>query len=615
MHFTLRQKLLVIFGFLLLIAAFIGIQSIDRFNRLGKSIDVILRENYRSVIACQQMKEALERIDSGILFLLLGYEQEGKSLVQTNIQRFKTSLEAELNNLTLPQERPKAFHLKTLFGQYEEKLHELAGNQSTFPRDTYFKTLLPLFQDIKNTADDILHLNQQNMNEANDRARIKAARARRDMVIFLAAAFFIVIIFLVFSNRWIRKPIQRLIRSANEITAGNLNLVLEVNTHDEIGQLSEAFNTMVTHLRLLRRSDHSKLLRIQHAAQEAYKNLPEAIAIVDPEGIVEVATGSARTHFGLIPHSRVGNLPIPQLNTLFSEVTANKIITGKKYKGEIIQTFIDNREKFFQPKAYPILDNEKELNGLIFILEDITLLRQSDEIKKNLFSTVSHELKTPLTSIRMAVHLLLEEKIGVLNEKQADLLVTARDESERLLGIIEHLLDISRIESGNIMMNLTAVSPYELVEETVESFRREARDKGIMLEVDLPAGLPDAAADPAHISHVLANLLSNAIKYTPMGGKVRVTASLDQENINFYVADNGRGIPKEYRVKVFEKFFRIPDQEAASGEGLGLAIAREIIKAHDGEISFESTEGKGTIFKFSLKRYEDFAKTKANDAC
>ncbi len=614
MHFTLRQKLLVIFGFLLLIAAFIGIQSIDRFNRLGKSIDVILRENYRSVIACQQMKEALERTDSGILFLLLGYEQEGRALVETNIQRFKTSLEAELNNLTLPQEPLKANHLESLFTQYVEKLHGLTSNQFPFPQDTYFKTLLPLFQDIKNTADDILHMNQQNMNDANDRARIKAARARRDMILFLAAAFFVVVIFLVFSNRWILKPIQRLIRSANEITAGNLNLVLEVHTQDEVGQLSEAFNTMVTHLRLLRRADDSKLLRIQHAAQEAYKNLPEAIAIVNPEGMVEVATESARTHFGLIPNARVVNLPFPQLTALFSEVTANKIITGKKYRGEIIQTFINNQEKFFQPKAYPILDNEKELNGLIIILEDITLLRQSDEIKKNLFSTVSHELKTPLTSIRMAVHLLLEEKIGVLNEKQADLLVTARDESERLLGIIEHLLDISRIESGNIKMNLTAVSPYELVEETVESFRREARDKGIMLEVDLPTGLPDAAADPAHISHVLANLLSNAIKYTPLGGKIRVTASLDQEKINFYVADNGKGIPKEYQAKVFEKFFRIPDQGAASGEGLGLAIAGEIIKAHDGEISLESAEGKGTTFKFSLKRYEDFVKAKANEA-
>jgi NtrC-family two-component system sensor histidine kinase KinB len=612
MQFTLRQKLFAIFCFLLLIATFIGIQSIDRFNQLGKSIDVILRENYRSVIACQQMKETLERTDSGALFLLLGYEKQGKDLVTKNIELFKAAMEIEENNLTLPEESRKAFQVKSLFTLYNEKLHLIIDKKSPSPQDTYFNALFPLFKEIKNTTDDILHMNQQNMNDANNNARRKAAKAQRDMVLFLAVAFFTAIIFLLFSNRWILKPIQRLIRSTNEITGGNLNLVVEVDAHDEIGRLSEAFNTMVTHLRLLRRSDNSKLLRIQRAAQEAFKNLPEAIAIIDLDGTVEVATESARVHFGLTPTTRVSDIPYPWLPAFLLEVVNNKKISAKEYKGEVVQHFIDNREKFFQPKAFPILDNEKELNGLIITLEDVTLLRQSDEIKKDLFSTVSHQLKTPLTSIRMAIHLLLEEKIGTLNEKQADLLISARDESERLFAILEDLLDISRIESGNVRMNLTAVSPYELVEETVESFRREAQDKGIMLEKDLARDLPEVAADPARISHVLGNLLSNAVKYTPVGGKVLVSAKPGKGKVIFYVADNGIGIPKEYHAKVFEKFFRIPAQGKAQaqgsdrGEGLGLAIAKEIIKAHDGDISFKSSEGKGTTFEFSLKRYERY---------
>jgi signal transduction histidine kinase len=209
----------------------------------------------------------------------------------------------------------------------------------------------------------------------------------------------------------------------------------------------------------------------------------------------------------------------------------------------------------------------------------------------------------------MAIHLLLEEKIGVLNEKQAELLISARDESVRLFSILEDLLDVSRIESGNVRMNFTAVSPYELVEETVESFRREAQDKGIMLEVNLPAELPEVKADPARIAHVLGNLLSNAVKYTSLGGKVLVSAKAGKGKVIFYVTDNGKGIPKEYQSRIFEKFFRIPGQDRETGgdrgEGLGLAIAKEIIKAHNGEISFKSSEGKGTTFEFSLKRYEE----------
>ncbi|HLP46387.1 MAG TPA: ATP-binding protein [Candidatus Kapabacteria bacterium] len=607
MQFTLRQKLFAIFCFILLIATFIGIQSIDRFNLLGKSIDVILRENYRSVIACEQMKEALERIDSGTLFLLLGYEKDGKDLVTKNIDIFKTALNVAANNLTLPEEPRKVFQVKSLFTLYNEKLHLILDKKSPSPQGTYFNALLPLFKEIKNTTDEILHMNQQNMNDANNNARRKATEAERDMILFLGTAFFTAAIFLLFSNRWILKPIQRLIRSANEITGGNLNLVVEVDAQDEIGKLSEAFNDMVTHLRLLRRSDNSKLLRVQRAAQEAFRNLEDAIAIIDLDGTVEVATESAQVHFGLTPNTQVANIPYPWLLGFLHEVVNNEKISAKEYKGEVVQHFIDNREKFFQPKAFPILDNEKELNGLMITIEDVTLLRQSDEIKKDLFSTISHQLKTPLTAIRMAIHLLLEEKIGDVNEKQAELLISARDESERLFDILEDLLDISRIESGNVRMNLMAVSPYELVAETVDLFRRKAQDKGVMLEVDLPRDLPEVAADPARIAHVLGNLLSNAVKYTPVGGKVLVSAKPGKGKVIFYVADNGKGIPKEYQSKIFEKFFRIPGQghDADRGEGLGLAIAKEIIKAHDGEISFKSSEGKGTTFEFSLKRYEE----------
>ncbi len=610
MHFTLRQKLLAIFCFFLLIASFIGIQSINRFKQLGKSIDVILRENYRSVIACQQMKEALERIDSGTLILLLGYEQEARGLIAKNIVHFKTALKMELNNLTLPKESQYANHLKSQFARYVEKLRLLTDQHAPFPHDIYLQTLFPLFHDIKDSADSILKMNQENMNEANNRARINASRASRDMIIFMAGAFLMAVVFMFFSNRWILKPIQRLISSANDITAGNLNLVVKVEAMDEIGRLSEAFNIMVTRLRTLRRSDNSRLLRIQQATQESFKNLPEFITIIDPQGLVEVSTDPARAHFGLTLGMRITDTPYPALIALFRSVIENKRIASKEYKGEVMQLFIDNKEKFFQPKAFPILDSDKELNGLILILEDVTLLRQSDDIKKDLFSTVSHQLKTPLTSIRMAIHLLLEEKIGSLNEKQADLLVSARDESERLFEIISDLLDISRIESGNIRMHIVPVSSYQLVADAVESFRSETRDKGIMLETNLPDELPEVAADQTRISHVLGNLLANAVKYTRVGGKIIVSAKTDGDNVLFFVADNGTGIPKEYHAKVFDKFFRIPGQTNPHGEGLGLTIAKEIMAAHDGEISFESTENKGTTFKFSLKQYECYSKNR-----
>ena len=204
----LRQKLSLGFGGLLLIILIIGIQSIVYLTRLGESIDVILRENYRSVIACQQMKEALERMDSGILFELLGYTQKGDELIRKNELVFEMALQVELNNITLPGEGEKANHLRSLFDQYRRVLRKIedAKVPITVRRNAYFTDLFPLFLQIKDTAGEILRMNQQNMSDANDLARNRAAAARKQMYILLFAGTIVALGFIIFAGRWILRP-------------------------------------------------------------------------------------------------------------------------------------------------------------------------------------------------------------------------------------------------------------------------------------------------------------------------------------------------------------------------------------------------------------------------
>ncbi|MCK7483048.1 MAG: HAMP domain-containing protein [Candidatus Moduliflexus flocculans] len=301
--FGLRQKISLGFSALLLIIVVIGTQSILHLSRLGVSIDVILRENYRSVIACQQMKEALERMDSGTLFVLLGHTQEGNELVRDNRSAFEKSLQAELSNITLPAEGDMAARLQELFRRYEVLLDSVIdpARPAELRAKTYFVSLLPLFDQIKNQADEILLLNQRNMSDANDRARRSAASARRRMYVLLTIGTALAVVFLIFTRRWILRPIHRLIRSADEIRRGNLDLIVAGDSRDEIGHLSGAFNDMAASLREFRRTDQAKLLRIQRATQQAFDSLPDAIAVVDMEGRVEIATESARTVFGLKP--------------------------------------------------------------------------------------------------------------------------------------------------------------------------------------------------------------------------------------------------------------------------------------------------------------------------
>jgi two-component system, NtrC family, sensor histidine kinase KinB len=602
----LRQKISLGFAGLLIIILFIGIQSIIQLSRLGDSIDVILRENYRSVIACQEMKEALERIDSGILFSLQGYTQKGHEQIRINEQAFEKALQAELNNITLPGESEKVALVQKYFNQYKLALKDAVDSPLSIMhhRQAYFNDLLPLFDSIKGIANEILQMNQQNMHEANDRARRNAAAAKKEMVILLLAGTLIAVGFIFFIGKWILRPINRLIDSANEIRKGNLNLVLPSGSRDEIGHLSEAFNEMAASIREFRRLNRSKLFRIQQATQQAFDSLPEAVAVIDPEGRVEVATETARIFFGLQPNTSIKELPLEWINGLVQEALKQGRITEPKGNQTVIQHFIQGEERYYRPEAIPILDQERQSTGVVLVLQDVTQIRHQDELKRGMISTVSHQLKTPLTSIRMAIHLLLEEKVGPLTEQQVDLLLAAREDSDRLHNILNNLLDISRIESGKTKMEFKALSPHSLQVEALEPFWRAAHDQGVSLSIEMPGDLPEVWADSTRIYYVIGNLLSNALRYTPPGGTITFSAQAEEKEVRFSIADTGKGIPSQYLPRIFEQFFRVPGQEKESGAGLGLAIVKEIIEAHGGTVGVESQEGRGSTFTFTLRRVE-----------
>ncbi|MBI5248555.1 MAG: HAMP domain-containing protein [Desulfomonile tiedjei] len=606
----IRQKLSLGFGGLLAVIVVLGLLNVTLVTDLGNSVDVILRENYRSVIACQEMKEALERMDSGILFTLLGYEKEGSDLISKNATLFEKALEVELHNITLPGEGEKAEHILELFSQYRSGLGAARNPSLSHEtrREAYFAQLLPLFQQIKAAADDILHMNQKNMSDANQQARQTAATARQQMIMLLTIGAAVAVGFMFFTRKWILRPVDRLIASAKEIEAGNLDLVVHANSRDEIGTLAEAFNAMAASLRELRRTDRAKLLRIQRSTEQAFKFLPDAIAIVDMEGNIEVASAAAADAFGLRATEKITEAPFQTVIDLFHEAVRTGRVSEPGNGRALIQRFIQDEERYFRPRAVPTLDADKQPTGVIIILSDATQERHQNELKKGVISTVAHQLRTPLTSVRMALHLLLEEKVGTLTEKQAELAIAAKEESDRLYAILEQLLNISRIESGKAQINLRVISSHQLVFESVEPFRRAAHDRGIALEVNLPEDLPAVIADSLLMGQVFANLLSNALKYTYPGGKVVLGGQATDHEVILSVSDTGRGIPRQYLQNILEQFFRVPGQGQDTGVGLGLSIVQEIVSAHGGAVNVESTEGEGSVFTFSLQRADALLK-------
>jgi signal transduction histidine kinase len=298
----------------------------------------------------------------------------------------------------------------------------------------------------------------------------------------------------------------------------------------------------------------------------------------------------AQKLFALMPEKTIAESSDRRLGELFQQAAHDgKISEPRGYESAIEVYDADGQLKYFLPHAIPIVDGEKRLLGVTLVLADVTNLRQLDEMKSGLLSVVSHELKTPLTSIRMAAHLILEERVGPLTSKQTELMMAARDDADRL-------------ESGRVELDLRSEPAERLVSDAVTPLEASFHDRGIELIMDVPVETPAVMADPARIDHVFSNLLTNALKFTAPGGRVSISAAAEEDFVRFIVQDTGIGIPTEYLGRIFERFFRVPRENQAGGAGLGLAIAKEIVEAHGGLISVQSQEGQGSRFSFTLRR-------------
>lgn len=600
---SLRHKLALGFGGLLAILALMALLTVQQIDRLGNAIDVILKQNYRSVTASQEMKEALEKMDRGLLFALTQEHVADQRAISDNERRFRQALTVELGNITLPGEKEKAEKIAVLFERYIRAYREVADESASVGKrkSTYFTTILPLLTEINALAQEILEMNQANMNDANRSARLMAESARNRIVLAVVACTLVALVFSYQSRLSILKPIGKLIDSANEIREGNLDLVLETGSSDEIGQLSAAFNEMTAALRKVRKLDNETLHRTRLATQEVMNMLPTPIAIFDPEGRVDVATQSAIRNFGLKPGTKADSLDYPWLPALLQRAALEGGVVETDGNG-YIQKFISNREFFFRPAAaaIPPPPDSNGVSGTVLLMYDMTQAHEQKELKRGVVSTVSHQLRTPLTSLRMAIHLLLEQRVGTLNAKQAELLNTAGEDSDRLADILDDLLDLNRIESGRSRLNLIPCRPESLVSIGIEPFMAEAAEKKVNLTVDVPTDLPDVTADSASIGHVFANLMANAIRFTPSGGTISVKAEAELSGIRFSVADTGEGIAPEHLKHLFDQFYRVPGQDEKSGIGLGLSIVKEIVTAHGGNVGVESRRGKGSVFHFTL---------------
>ena len=611
---SLYKKLLLAQAPITIALAVVGVFSVVVVSYLGSHSQTILKDNYRSVLAAQRMKEAIERLDSAALFIVAGERQKGLQQAENNRPVFEAELKVQESNITEAGEKEFTAGLRAAWTDYQAKFSNLEKAVTIEEaKRLYFAQLESSFYKVKAAADEILAINQDSMVRKSDNVRRTAERMNAITLSVALAALVLGLIVSTLLTRRMLRPVAALSQATQKIGVGNFDARAHVRGNDELAKLARDFNAMAARLAEYRKSSLGDLLRAHLSMQAAIDSLPDPVGIFNIDGDLQNVNHAAETLIRLRsegsakePFKTVDPKIRAVLERMRSHVLSGKGAFNPRGFEDAVQLPTLLGDRYFLPRATPVYEARGVIVGAAVLLQDVTRLRRFEELKNDVVATIAHEFRTPLTSLRMAVHLCTEQVAGPLTEKQAELLHGAREDCDRLQAMVDDLLDMSKIESGRIELYPLPIRSGVLAESAVEQFKTDAEAKGVRLSAAITQPDVRVMADHERIGHVFSNLIGNALRHTEADGSVTLAANVINGAVRFTVSDTGKGIAKEYQDRIFEKFFQVPES-GPKGTGLGLYIAREIVRAHGGDIGVESEPDKGSTFWFTLPRQIEHA--------
>lgn len=608
MTWTLRKKIFIGYGLTLVLMVLILIWAFLNLWNLGQASDAILRENYRSILAAENMVYAIERQDSAILLIFLGYEEQGWTQFRENEGYFFQWLGRAKDNITVEGEDKIVSAIEAGYSAYLKLISEIKPISISGPRKAatlYHETILPSFLKVREACIRLREINQENMYKVSDRASFIARRAIWSMGIIGIAAVGIGIGFSLFLSNLLVKPVQQMMQATQKITEGNYDVEVSIKSSDELGRLTEEFNSMAKKLKAFHSLNIEQIMAEKRKSESIIRSIDDGIVLIDAECKVTDINPMAGKILRVEPEKAENRhfLEVVKNEQLFNYINQS-IATGKppqiEEKHNVLTVERDGGRRHYQFSVTPVQGRMGSLLGVVLLLRDVTRLAELDRLKSEFVMTTSHELRTPLTSIGMSIALLRETALNKLDNKEQQLLSAAHEDLQRLRVLVNNLLDLSRIEAGKMEMDFSSRPVPPLLEKVTESFKVQADQKGVALSFNVPEGLPNVKADSNQISWVLTNLVSNALHFTPRGGNIQLTAEAFGPFVQISIRDDGPGIPYEYQSKIFDKFVQVKSHNALGGSGLGLAICKEIVRAHGGTIWVDSVPGAGSTFIFTV---------------
>jgi len=566
---TIKNKLRLGIGFLFLMALISAGMADYYLTRLSSDSKAILKDNYRSLQYVKNIGQLLDK-------------EGGEPLTSTELNTIEKNIKLEQNNITEAGE----LHLANLLAADYEKLR-LAYSDP--------QQLAVLRLHMKQVLYSIMQVNMSGIAHKNAVANTTASDGIIVASLIGSLCFLIAFSFVVNFPGYIANPIRELTYGIKEIANKNYNKRLIFPEKDEFGGLAEAFNQMAAKLNEYESSNLANIMFEKRRIETIINSMYDAIIGIDDKQFIIFANKVACTLIGL-PEEKLTGEYAPTI-ALENDLLRSMLFVNQ----DKMKIAADNRESYFEKEVLEVKNDEKVI-GKVIILKNITDYQRLNDAKTTFIATISHELKTPLASMKMSLKLLDDTRIGPINHEQKQLLQNMEADTQRLLQITGELLDAAQVETGKINLNFGSTHPKNIVNYAIKAIKSLADQKEITIEVNCPDSLPNVLADLDKTTWVLINLLSNAIKYSSEKAVINLDVKRKRSKvIEFSVQDTGQGIDEKYLSRIFERYFRVPGADAdKTGTGLGLAIAKDFIEAQGGSIGVESERGEGSRFYFDL---------------
>lgn len=417
----------------------------------------------------------------------------------------------------------------------------------------------------------------------------------------LVIQFIILVLALIYFYDKYVKPIEKASNTMNKLLQGNYHARINHHATGTIGELSSKINSLARNLSELTIQEQIQAEQLSTVIE----NSESGLVLIDEKGYIHVVNRKFLSMFGKSPQDYIGYLYYDVLENEQIHHTVQETFLYEKHVKHLFSITKDNENIYLEIVGAPIFNERNMLKGAVLVIYDITEFKNIEVMRKDFVANVSHELKTPITSIRGFSETLLD---GAADDPEArsQFLQIIFDESKRIQLLIDDLLILSKLEKDEAELNVSTVHVETILLEVLPLVQQHADYKQIELKVDAKEEL-EFEADEDKIKQILLNLLTNAISYTPESGTVSLTIREQDGRICLQVTDTGIGITKEALPRIFERFYRVDKARSrdTGGTGLGLAIVKHIVEVHQGEINVESEYGKGTTFTVYIPKQQD----------